>query len=86
MADFKIGKVTHFYDKIGVAIIALDADLGVGDKIRFERGGEELFEQNIDSLQVEHEKIDKAAKGTVIGLKTEKDVKEGADVYKVVSD
>ena len=86
MADFKIGKVTHFYDKIGVAIVALDADLGVGDRIRFDRGGEELFEQDVNSIQVEHEKIEKAGKSMVIGLKTDKDVKEGADVYKVVSD
>ena len=83
MADFKIGKVTHYYDKIKVAVLELDADLNVGDTIKFARGGEELFEQKVDSLQVEHEKKDSAKKGDVIGLKTDAEVKEGAEVFKV---
>ena len=80
---FKIGRVTHFYDKIGVAVIELDAGLSVGDTIKFVRGGEDLFEQKVDSIQVEHEKLDFADKGSVVGLKTEKEVKDGAEVYKV---
>jgi putative protease len=47
------------------------------------RGGEDMFTQKVDSIQVEHEKIDSAKKGDVVGLKTEKEVKEGAEVYKV---
>ena len=83
MANLKIGKVTHYYDKIGVAVVELTAGLGKGDKILFERGGEELFEQKVDSIQVEHEKKDSAKKGEIIGLKTDAEVKEGAEVYKV---
>lgn len=83
MADFKIGKVTHYYDKIGVAIIELGSDLGSGDKVKFVRGGEDLFEQDIKSMQVEHEQIEKAKKGDVIGLKVDKELKEGAEVYKI---
>jgi translation initiation factor IF-2 len=80
---FKVGKVSHYYDKIGVAIVELDGTLGVGDKIKFVRGGEDLFEQTVESIQIEHEKVESAAKGQVIGLKAEKDVKPGAEVYKV---
>lgn len=83
MADFKIGMVTHYYDKIKVAIIQLDGNLANGDKIKFVRGGEDLFEQVVESMQVEHANIQSAAKGDVIGLKVDKEVKEGADVYKV---
>lgn len=83
MTDFRIGKVTHYYDKIGVAIIELDADLGTGDRIKFVRGGEDLFEQNVDSIQIEHEKKEKAGKGEVVGLKVDQEVKEGAEVFKV---
>lgn len=81
--QYKIGKVTHYYDKIGVAVVELDSDLAIGDKIKFERGGEELFEQEVKSMQIEHEKVEKAGKGDVIGLKTEKEVKEGADLYRL---
>jgi len=80
---FKIGKVTHYYDKIGVAIVELAGQLSVGDKIKFVRGGEDLFEQNVDSIQIEHEKKESAKKGEVVGLKIEKEVKEGAEVFKV---
>lgn len=83
MADLKIGVVTHYYDKIKVAIVELDADLGTGDKIKFVRGGEDLFEQDVDSIQIEHEKVEKAGKGQVIGLKVNQDVKDGAEVFKI---
>lgn len=80
--SLKIGKVTHFYDKIGVAIIDLSDNLSVGEKIRFVRGGEDLFEQKVTSLQIEHEKVKAAKKGDVVGLKTDAKVKEGAEVYR----
>ena len=83
MTDFKVGKVTHYYDKICVAIVELDADLGCGDKIKFVRGGEDLFEQSVSSMQVEHEKIEKAKKGDIVGMKTDQPLKEGAEVYKI---
>ncbi|MCX6706230.1 MAG: hypothetical protein NTV24_03980 [Candidatus Woesebacteria bacterium] len=80
---FKIGKVTHYYDKLQVAIVELAAELSVGDKIKFVRGGEDIFEQNVDSIQIEHEKKESAKKGEVVGLKVEKEVKEGAEVFKL---
>lgn len=83
MADFKVGKVTHYYDKISVAVVELDGTLSVGDKIKFTRGGEDLFEQTVESIQIEHEKKDSAGKGEVVGLKVDQEVKEGAEVYKV---
>lgn len=83
MADFKIGKVTHYYDKIGVAVVKLDSGLAKGDKIKFMRGGEDMFEQEVESMQIEHDKIDSAKKGDVVGLKVDKEVKEDAEVYKI---
>ena len=83
MADFRVGTVTHYYDKIGVAILELDANLAVNDKVKFVRGGEDLFEQEVKSIQVEHDKIETAGKGDTIGLKVDDVVKEGAEVFKV---
>lgn len=79
---FKVGKVTHFYDTLGVAIIELDAPLAVKDKIKFVREGRDLFEQEVDSIQIGHEKRDSAKAGEMIALKTYEVVKEGTDVYK----
>lgn len=84
MADFKVGTVTHYYDKIKVAILELSGELNVGDKIKFVRGGEDLFEQNVDSMQVEHQKIENAKNGDVVGLKTIQDIKDGAEVFKII--
>lgn len=79
----KVGRVTHYYDKIGVAVVELSAGLEVGDKIKFVRGGEDIFEQTVDSIQLEHESHKSAKKGDIVGLKTAKGVKEGAEVYKI---
>lgn len=77
-----IGKITHYFGNIGVAVIKLDNSLSVGDTIRVV-GGETDFNQIIDSMQIEHEKIDKAKKGDSIGLKTDQKVHEGYKVYKL---
>lgn len=78
-----MGKVTHYYDKIGVAVVDLSAVLKVGDKIKFVRGGEDAFDQEVESMQVEHEKIKSAKKDDTIGLKVKEEVKEGAEVFKI---
>jgi translation elongation factor EF-1alpha len=79
----KIGVVTHYYDKLGVAVVELSGNLGVGERIKFVRGGEDLFEQNVISLQKEHSMVEMAVSGDIVGLKTLKEVKEDAEVYKI---
>jgi len=83
MTDLKIGIIKHYYDKLGVAVLELSGDLGVGDKIKFVRGGEDLFTQEVKSMQVEHEQKESAKKGDIVGLKVDTEAKEGAEVYKV---
>jgi putative protease len=78
----KVGKVTHFYDNIGVVIVELSDTLKVGDKVKFEGHGAD-FEQVIESLQIDHKPVEKASAGELVGLKTEQRVKEGTEVKKV---
>lgn len=78
----KVGRVTHYYDHLGVAIVELEASLKVGDKVKFEGHGAD-FEQEVDSLQVNHEQVETAGSGDVIGMKTDQKVKEGTVVEKV---
>lgn len=82
----KIGRVSHYYDKIGVAIIELLGEISVGDKIKFVRGGEDLFEQTIDSIQKEHEKLEKAKKNDIVGIKVIRPVKDNAEVYSIIQE
>lgn len=79
----EIGKVTHFYPKISVAVIELNDDLKIGDKISIE-GHENVVEQIVESMQVEHKPVEKAGSGDAIGLKTTRPVKENDKVFKVI--
>jgi len=85
MADKKIGKVSHYFDKIGVAIIEVKSAFAVGDTLKFVRHGtgEELFQQVVFSIQEEHKQLEKAKKGQGVGVKVDKKVHEGVEVYKV---
>ena len=76
----EVGKVTHYYGKIGVAIIELSAGLKVGDKIKVESNRTE-FEQTVDSMEVDHQPVNAAKGGDVIGMKVREKVSEGATVY-----
>lgn len=78
-----IGKVTHYFSKIEVAVIELSEGLSVGDTIRIVGGEDTDFSQTIESMEVEHEKIEKAKAGDSVGLKIKEKVREGYKVYKL---
>ena len=78
----EIGKVTHHFGKIGVGVIELSGSLSVGDKIRI-KGATTDFEQDIESMQIEHENVEKAEAGQSIGLKVKEPVREQDTVYKL---
>jgi putative protease len=77
----KIGRVTHFFTKICVAVIELSEPLSVGDKIVF-KGPTTDFEQPVESMQIEHKNLQKAKAGQSIGLKVVQRVKENDMVYR----
>ena len=79
-----MGEITHYYDKIGVAVVKLaGGDLKVGDKVKLTDTTGEEFEQEIKSMQIEHAKIEIAKKGDEFGLKVDKSVKDKSAVVKV---
>lgn len=78
-----IGKVSHYFSNINVAVINLSASLKEGDEIRIVGGENTDFNQVADSMQVDHKPIKIAKKGDSVGLKTKEKVREGYNVYKV---
>lgn len=78
----EVGRVTHYYNKIGVAIVELSGALKVGDSVRIERGAA-ARELVVGSMQVEHKPVTEAKKGEVVGIETNGEVHEGAKVFKV---
>ena len=83
MTTTQIGKITHFFDKIGVAVLEVTAGtVSVGDQIRL--GNEDTgFVQTVDSMQVDHAAVVTAKSGDEVGLKVTQPVKKGELVYKV---
>jgi len=77
-----VGTITHYFSKIGVAVIELTGKLKIGDTIRVV-GGEADFNQAIDSMEVDHAKVKEAKPKDSVGLKIEQKVREGYKVYKV---
>ncbi|MBL7051089.1 translation elongation factor-like protein [Candidatus Woesearchaeota archaeon] len=77
----EIGKVMGFYSHISVAAIELTGDLAVGDTIVI-KGHTTNLEQPIDSMQIEHDKVEKAKKGDQIGIKVKDKVRLHDIVYK----
>ncbi|MBI2047264.1 translation elongation factor-like protein [Candidatus Pacearchaeota archaeon] len=76
----EIGKVTHYFDGINVAVVELTAALKKGDKIKL-KGATTDFEQKVESMQIEHEPVDKAKKGDAIGMKVADRVRPNDRVY-----
>jgi len=77
-----VGTITHFFDKISVAVVELCADLKEGDKITIE-GPQTAFEQVVKSMQIEHAPVKLAKKGQSIGLKVEQPVRVKDQVFKI---
>jgi putative protease len=77
----EVGRVAHFFTDISVAVVELSGSLAIGDRILI-KGATTDIEQAVESMQIEHEKIETAEAGQSIGLKVEERVRENDIVYK----
>ena len=83
MAEEKIGVVTHYFGKIGVAAVRITSgELRAGDTIHIV-GHTSDFTQRVDSMQVEHETVKIARPGDTVGMKTAEHAREHDEVFKV---
>jgi len=78
----EVGRITHFFPKITVAVVELKAPLKVGDRILI-RGATTNLEQTVESMQIEHKPVQEAQPGQSIGLKVKDRVREKDVVYKI---
>ena len=77
----EIGRITHFFSKINVAVIELKATLKVGDTIVI-KGPTTDSQQVVDSMQIEHQDVQTALAGQSIGMKVAQRVRETDAVFK----
>ena len=84
MAEVELGRVSHYFSKIGVAAIEITQDtLCVGDTIHV-KGHTSDFLQKIDSMQIDGKPVQEATVGQSIGIKVLDHAREHDLVYKVV--
>jgi len=82
MDEQEVGVVTHYFGKISVGIIELSAPLRVGDTIHI-KGAHDDFTQTIESMQIEHEDVQAAEEGDVIGIEVAAQVHPNDKVFLV---
>jgi len=78
-----VGKVTHYFTKLGVAVVELEDTLKQGDRISIE-GATTNFTQTVDSMQIDRQPVQEAGAGQSIGLKVAERVREGDKVFKLL--
>lgn len=82
MEEKEIGRITHYFSHISVAVVELTAPLKVGDKLHI-KGATTDFTQTAESMQIEHKPVQSAKKGDSIGMKVNSLVRPGDKVYKI---
>jgi translation initiation factor IF-2 len=84
MSDPRIGVITHYYDRIEVATVQLEkGNIKRGDMIKVcDKQGKPIFEQLVESLQIEGKDVETVQKGDEAGMKIDQKVKEGYEVRK----
>ncbi len=83
MGEIEIGRVQHYFDKIGVAAIELTlGDLALGETIRI-AGHTSNVTTQVSSMQIERAPIQKAERGQVVGIKVPTKVRQHDKVFKV---
>jgi putative protease len=83
--EIEIGRVTHFYNHLCVAVLSLTGDLKVGDTIHI-LGHVTDFTQPVGSMEIEHHKVMSVKPGDNVAPQVVEPVREHDRVYKVVED
>jgi len=77
----EVGKVSHFFNNISVAIVKAGKAIAKGDELHF-KGATSDFTQKVESMQIEKKEIEKAKKGNEFGMKVDDRVREGDTVFR----
>lgn len=86
---FKIGKVTNYYEKIGITIVKLSGNLISGDKIKIYKDGQLVLFQQVDNIFMNQKDIPFAKSGDVVGLhfvigldENDEKISKGSEIYR----
>ena len=83
--EIAVGRVTHYFDHLKVAVLALNGDLKLGDKIHIVGHGTDLF-QRVSSMQIEHRSVVWVKPGDHVALKVIEPVHEHDAVFRIIEE
>lgn len=75
-----IGKVTHFYSHLHVAVIELAQDLKTDCIVHFLGHTTDFYQPNW-SMEIDHRSIEVGLNGQAVAIKVDEIVREGDEVY-----
>jgi hypothetical protein len=80
--QIRIGKVTHFFNRINVAVLEVSTELKVGDAILF-LGHSTEFSQIVESMEILHRKVLLVPPGSEVAVKVLMPVRSGDVVFRI---
>jgi len=83
--EVEIGRVTHYYSHLSVAVLSLTESLKLGDRIHI-IGHSTDFTQRITSMEVEHHGILWVKPGDHVAVKVIQPVHEHDIIYRVIEE
>ena len=82
MMEKLIGKVTHYYNRIAVAVLNLEEGLKMGDEIHIIGHTTDLT-QRVESMEVNHRQVQSVGAGADVALAVNGRVRRGDNVFLV---
>jgi putative protease len=83
--EIEIGRVTHYYNHLNVAVLKLTDGLKLGDKIHIVGHVTDLLER-VASMEVEHREVDWVKSGSDVAIKVNGRVHEHDVVFRIVEE
>lgn len=85
MAEQEVGVVEQFFSHPVVAAIKVTGNINVGDTIRIKGHTTDLV-QSVESMEVDHVKVQTAKSGDEIGIEVKERVRQHDVVYRVTEE
>lgn len=77
-----IGEITHYFNRLGVAVLSLNESLSVGEMIHILGHTTDFFQEAL-SMEVNHHKVQTVGPGAPVALKVDEPVRAGDWLYRV---
>lgn len=83
--ELEVGRVTHYFNHLNVAVLRLSGDLKIGDKIHV-TGHATDFTEHVASMQVDHHAVERVRPGDDVAIKVIEPVHEHDVVYRLIEE